>query len=882
MFAKLMCCFFILVNVIACSPDKTPEAHFSLGQTAFNNGHYNKAIIHFKNVLTATSETQLKYLDSKYFLATAYNAIGDHDQAERFWRDLLDLNYRQHDAIAGLSHLYYRQSNLVALQHLIEKNLGQSKNTDELLGLYQVLVMHRTGDTNKALKKLNSLSRASQDTALGQYTSAFVLSNKQPKTAIERLSQLIEHHKEFSLAWFLRGQLKSSLADYAGAYSDYAQFLKLDPSAQYAHFLLAVAAQKQNNIPLMQQHVDILLSQNANQPLSNHLQALIDYRNSNFEQAKYHAELSIQNGLNNSTNYLIAGISSANLNQFENAYRQLKRIQTEFSQHQGFLRVFSWVQLKLGLLNDALEQYQQLHVDSDTEFHLGNLLAKQLIAKDQSKQAEQLLNKLQQAPVSNPMLRLEQGILQLNTGNKAGLEIIKNITLDDNNDAAIRTAHILALADQGAMDDAMQQAIDWHLDNKDNVLAINLIALLHQKNNKLSLAAKWLRYSLQLEPNNVPALLHLGFDAISNKQFSEATLLFKRALHFKPNHPKALSGLIQVQKVSSDHISWEAIIALADLNDVQTESALIIASHLYQSAEYTLLNKTLAHYETKANWPLPIWKIWIRNLLALKDPRFESELYKLSELRPDEQTYLFVISVLEEHQRYPLVLNYIQWLESESKSTNEIQYAKANALLFEKQLTKAAFLIKKLSEKTELPSLAWLEGKLLIEQGEYNEGLAVVANFFNQHPTRSAMIELATAAKRTKRYNHVVMIAEHYLSQAPNDHGARAMISNWLLTSNPKAALEMLDVPQSEAFNLQHWQISNNLGWLHLAIGEASRALLFTQNAYQKQGGNQQVALNYARALLANNQKQRALDVLQNVSNANADIQQLLQQLNQA
>lgn len=866
----------------ACTPAHSPNEHLKLGQEKFQQNEYAEAIVHLKNVLSQDSSGPGPELDfelAKYLLAKSYDNLEKQDNASRFWVDIVDTPRYQVEALNALLPHYFEQANLVALRDLIDNYLGKNVAADPQLSLYQVLLAQKSDDPQKAQLLLSRLPKETLTTALGQYTQAFVNSQANPTAALETITQLIQLEPNYEAAWLLRGQLNASNAKYSDAYRDYSTYLTLRPNETYIHFLLALTAQHLDKYELMQKHVTVLLKQNLTQPLANHLQALIYYRDNNFELTKLHAELSIQNGLQNSTNALMAGIAAANLDQFEVAFNHLDRLQEEFKNHQGYLRIFSWVQLNLGLLNDAAEKYNQLNVDTDAEFHLGNLLVDQLNAKKQYNEATVLLEKLQFAPVSNPMLKLKQGILQLNAGNEHGLLIIKDLAEQEKDNVSIKMAHILSLADQGRTDDAMKEAIDWHLDDKNNVLAVNVIALLHQQNEQLELAAKWLRHSLRLNPNNVPALLHLGFQALDDKDSVAAKNYFEQALKLKPNHQKAIAGLLKLKTINDKAINTEQLVSILNFNSDVIPAITAITQFLYQDGQYTELRNILTTKLDKADWTLAIWQIWLRSQIALNKLDLEDDLYRFSNRFPDEETYLYAILLLEEQRQHALILEYISWLESHSKSSNKVQYAKANALLYAGELKTAEFLITQLSAKTPQPSLLWLKGKLLIEQGKTSDGLVQVANYFNQYPTRNAMIELATAAKQRGHFDHLIIITNHYFRQSPNDHNARAMVSNWLIQNAPKAAIAVLDVPQSRRFILRHWQISNNLAWLYLTTGKPKNALIFAEQAYLKQSKNPQVVLNYARVLKSLGEVQKAVAILKQFATPTAEMKLLLEEL---
>ena len=155
-------------------------------------------------------------------------------------------------------------------------------------------------------------------------------------------------------------------------------------------------------------------------------------------------------------------------------------------------------------------------------------------------------------------------------------------------------------------------------------------------------------------------------------------------------------------------------------------------------------------------------------------------------------------------------------------------------------------------------------------------GAKVYSVLTNLNP---GLIQLSKWALKANDSQSVIKLGEQYLARFPNDNHARALLTNWLLKLDQSAAIAFIDVPQSQTFIVQNWQVANNLAWLYLNSENKRRGLLFSQHAYQKQPMNSDVALTHAVALLNHNYNDKALDVLNSIKQPNWEVQQLITRL---
>lgn len=73
-----------------------------------------------------------------------------------------------------------------------------------------------------------------------------------------------------------------------------------------------------------------------------------------------------------------------------------------------------------------------------------------------------------------------------------------------------------------------------------------LLAYQYQLNGRLDKAAEYYRLALEIEPENLPGLLHLGQALNKLDRLDDASQVFKKALSIAPDHAAALEGLAEI------------------------------------------------------------------------------------------------------------------------------------------------------------------------------------------------------------------------------------------------------------------------------------------------------------------------------------------------
>ncbi|NQY88165.1 MAG: PEP-CTERM system TPR-repeat protein PrsT [Colwellia sp.] len=884
---------FSLLLLSACTPSKSTTELVTLAKSSLAEKQWSEAIIYLNNALSQQDENSADTKgesegEVRLLLGQSYLGLGDMPQAERFLAQAVAGDVNLTLSIGLYSRALFHQHKFQPLLSVIERYRKKRPELAIELSLYEVLVLHKTGQQQRAGDLLAIVTELSQNktSSLGIFTQAYTQADTSPQRALELIAQLLTLAPNYVDGYLLKAQILFSEKNFDGAYTAFAHYLTLQPHAYHIHFLLAVTALQLSKLEVTQDHVTKLLTLNKNHPLANHLQALLAFEEKEYPRAKFHAENSIQHDLDLPANYLIAGVSAFKLQQESQAYDHLTKAAKAMPDNQQIKKILTLLQVKLGYLQEAVDNFEGLTLSDEMGLSLGNMLAAELLSTTNNApsntKAQHILAKMQFVPLTNPILKLQQGILQLKSGDKQGLLAIEKVAEqaleqnDGSNIAAI--AYIMALVDEGELNKAILQAQQWQQKIPNNLAAMNILALLHQKNNDKEKATRWYERALAVDKKNIPSLLFQAYQLANKDQAEQAIAYFKQVLTIKPNHARAFSGILHLRTNTTP--DWSMLQALIDLTYEHQHILQQLGQAMIQARAYEELYRYLHDDTVQHNWGNKVWHIWLQVLLTLqKEEQLKDAISRFSQKHSSTDNLLFVISLLEKAQRFDDILNFIDQQTQVGHERRKLQYAKASALLSLGQIEKADFIISRLEYAEPLPALNWLLAQLALLKKDHTLAQQHFTLHFAEQPTLSGLIQLSNFLLAKGSYKEVIRLGKYYLSVQPNDSHARTLLSQWLAKIDTSAAIAFLDVPENLNFIKQNWLVANNLAWLYLNSEQKKQALIFSKYAFDQQPLHNEVAFTHAVALMHHGQKKSALSILLNIKQPNEDILKLVNSL---
>jgi putative PEP-CTERM system TPR-repeat lipoprotein len=848
-----------LLFLTACAEHNSPQALLLAGKSAKADGRYSEAIVLYKNAL----QQDITLIEARFELGALYSQLGNLPAAESFLLAAVEQQFALEQAVPLLAGVYLQQNDLLALEKFLDKFLDKSLETKPLeetlndlplalsptlkrqLSLYRVLWLARSGELELAKSSWESLTDKPLSCEMCLFTQAQLQSYQTPAEALATLDTLLAKYPANALGYLLRGQLYFALRNPLKAYDNFQQFQDLQPSTGYAQFLLAISAMQMEDTPAATMHVDALLSAFPRQPLANHLKALLVFAKGEHEDAKRFAETSISSGLKAPANYLVAGVSAYHMDNLETAYGHLRKAVMFYPDNGELNRLLLVVQVKLGALMDAQAQYLDQDLGTVDDLLFGNVMAYQLIQKQQFAAAGNVLAYLESSPVLHPAVRLQILALkaQLDPSNAlASAEI--GIKTDEASDVG-RLASIMLLIQGNALPEAQSSAQQWLTEAPNNVDALNVLAFIYQQTDMPQKAQALYTQALQVKPSNTPSLFFAAQSASAAADYAGATELYLTILDINPISLSAVQALMKLTFVSPQTPNFETLLAPISMATVTDDQMVAIADTLFQWREYALLDSLLQRYQAEKTWSDMLWMVWLKNsysLSGVKNGINNADNNVVTQFRENYARFrtkntlpehaMFALSILEQNSQFDLVLEIIETLDPTTRQTDVVQLAKASALIALKQDQAAEKILRLLGDNQALSGAQWyVWGRLM----EYRNDLAQAASYYTAYhqssPGFSSVTSLANVLLNTQRTDELAVLAEKYITRHPADNSARVSLAFKLAATHLDIAVQLLSTDHVHWLAMQSWKLSNNLAALYLMQGDTTRALTYSTNA---------------------------------------------------
>ena len=723
--------FVIAALVMACSGPKSPQENVRLGRESAAQERYKEAFIYYKIAL----QQDANFIEARYEMGMLNASLGDVEASERFLVPVVQAAFKPERSVPTLAAAYFQQNKVFALETLLD-NQAKLIPSDALaldLALFRVLWLYRTGDAGRAAAALAIIGPKAQGCERCRLVSAYLDSNTDPVKAIGTLHALLEKYPGNAEAHQLLGHLSLGLRDPRQAYAQFSQLKALQPRAGYAELLLALSALQMEDRVVAGQHVDRLLADNRRQPVANHLKALLSFAKADHAQAKHHAEQSITWGLMAPANFLVAGVASYHLQEYEIAYNHLRKAMVFYPDNAELQRLLLAMQLKFGYLEEAQETYLQQDVRSVKDVLFGNAMAYQLIKDGKFSAAGNVLALLDNTPLSTPAIRLQSAALrgQLNP------EDAMPGSVAETDDDVSRLATIMILLQTNSLEQAQQAAQAWVNEAPDSVDALNSLAYVYQKSSIPEQAQVLYARAQAIEPNNVPSYLFAADTARAAADYTKAQELYQTVLGINERSLIALKALLQLTFNEQELPDFESLLQPIDIATVSDDQMVAIADTLFQWRQYEQLDTLLDAYKAKREWSDILWMVWLKNSFFQAGPdaflaKFDT-YHQVNNL-PDHA--LFALSILEQQEQWKITLDLIDTLDEPLQGMQALQLTRATALIELQQSQAAAELLESLPEpEVDANAGRWyVQGRLLESNGNLLEAASYLTAYHKASP----------------------------------------------------------------------------------------------------------------------------------------------------
>ncbi|PSW21197.1 PEP-CTERM system TPR-repeat protein PrsT [Photobacterium sanctipauli] len=549
----------ICFSVTSCS-DISSEEYTDRALSSLADNDQNAAIINLKNAIQADS----KAMEPRKLLADIYLQRGDFSSAEKEFNRAIR-NGAERDIIEPLlARALLRMNDLEALTQLVDNSRTNSPEVmTELLSIKSLSLL-QNGKVDEAEYTLELATESGIDTLYSSLSQASIeAENEQLDSAISIVTDMASLHPENSDVWLLLGHLNTAANQHVTAVESYKKAVELSPDAVHYTLFLAQAMVRAEKYQEADKYVSYLLQLSSSHVLANELKAAIQYNLKNFDEAKKHAELAINNGSQNLSVYLIAGVTSYSNGQIEQANNYFTKV-VPFVPNDHFVkRMYVSTQFKLGQIDGALKTLEGFDLSSEVNSDFISAMSVEFAKIGRNSDALELAEKASSLSSNSNDLRL--GLVKLANNDTSGIDNLQQI-----------------LSVDPALPEANLGLAYYHLKQGNNEAAEQVVD-------------DW----LEATPEDINAILIKGLITLKQKDYDNAKLLFSQVLSTDPGNVSAAIALAQIEAAEGDTQSaFDKTLSLAE----QTPDNFVIAKHLFKyAAELDQVDQALKFYQTKTD-----------------------------------------------------------------------------------------------------------------------------------------------------------------------------------------------------------------------------------------------------------------------------------------
>lgn len=856
-FTNHVVCFAFVILVSACSDNESAQTYISKAESFIAEKESSAAIISLKNAI----KVDAKNAQARFLLGQLYLSVGDAEKATKELERANKLKFDADKVLPLLARAYMlteSDDDILALSSQ-EKSLSTAK-TQYLA--YKTIAALRTGDNELAEKTVEAVLSISQVDSFSMLANAYLEFSKQKiaraSTLVERVLTATPNNID---ALMLQGKIATVEKNYPLAIDSFQKYATLQPNSGKVQLFIADALIKNGQYEEAEKIADSILAKIPTQPFLQYIKAMARFEDKDYKVASSLANQSLNSGFNSFSLKLVAGASAFYLQNYEQSNNYLKDLMPYLSADHPARRMLAVSQLQLGLIDDISETLINYDSTNKENAQFLSTLSYELLEVGAFEKAQEMAN---YADSSNEMTAEQiarAGVLKLMMNDPSGIEKLE-IALQQNPQlVSAELALAFASIKSGNLPRATKIADKWLKEYPDKAGGYNLKATIYFYNNELSKGKVALEKSLQLEPDNVYALIQMVKLANHQKDTKQATLLTEQALKAHPNNIEVLHKYFEFHR---NETGLKVINQAQQSHAENIQYGMLLAEALMHLEKFKQASSVLDSYQLSVKTPKRYWQLalaanakqpdgkdiysildqWHKNNPYHIEPVFLLVKYWAGQKSPDR-----ALSVLDDaFKRHPnnLILNLV----------------KMQVLLDDKRVSDAKALFKTLNNFDINEDLhAGIEGRILLLDKQFAAAIPKLKQHYQTQPTSSNATYLAFALEADNQKAQAIALLEQFSDKEEVDNKINPRVSlslanMYLAEHQDKAIVEyerLIKVVPNNVVAL------NNLSWLYMDQGKFIQALQYSKQAYVLNAKIPNVVDTYAQALLKSEKKAEAL-----------------------
>ncbi|MBU2883733.1 PEP-CTERM system TPR-repeat protein PrsT [Psychrosphaera sp. B3R10] len=828
--SRLLLVSTIIIALAGCG-GTSPEEYFKLAQQHIQNGDSESAIIALKNVIKEVPGN----IEARKQLAELYMADGSLDNAEKELAYVINKGQGTEKHYSDLLKVHNLLSDFESTLFIEGPEEWQDINLQSAFLYHKAMANYRLKNEELGKQTLEVLVTLAPETIYGKLASAYLMSEQdlmESANIIEALSQQFPNNSDI---FMLKGLVLGSLKKYGEAAKAYEHHLTLMPKYRQIRLYIADALVKDKQFSAAQVHTEYLLKYTHEQAFLNQLQGVIKFDAKEYKVAQGHFEKAIQNGIDSTTNRLMAGLTSFQNKQYEKAYQYLSSIADKMPPTHPAKKILAITQLQLGYTLEASATMLELEGLNDADASMFASASFELIKDGDFKTAKTLLAKTENIDGKSASALITHGLAKLSLDDVSGVVNLEQALEIAPDLSVAKSALASAYMATNEFDKALKLAKTWQEQNDIN--GYNLAGYVYQKQGKAELATKAFEDALKLDSTNTPS--HMYFANVNMKQgnYQEASSYLTKLFQKEPDNLTALKMYYFIGREQGN--TKEAL----DLMEDRFKVNLTSEPHRLQLAQLYLNEKKpnqviriLTSYDFQPTQDTNEF-YWLALADSLQVVGKNNEALKLysrwTQANPTaELAWLKKISAEQGLKRFALALTSVENALIHFPDSKGLQIVHVNLLIRDGQNDTAEGLLRRyFKDESKNLVVQYLQGQILLNRKNYKQSLPLLQAYYDKKQTSESARYIYAAYVGKGEKPKAIKFVESHIEKAPDDISNIYMLANeFLTTDNKKAQLyfgKMLSITPTNLVAL------NNLAWLQYQNDQLPEAKVTIERAFK-------------------------------------------------
>ncbi|AJR09071.1 PEP-CTERM system TPR-repeat protein PrsT [Photobacterium gaetbulicola] len=889
------------INLLACGND-SPEIHIANAKNHIQNKEYNAAVIELKNAILKDKIAT----EPRVLLGEIYLSRGDYPSAEKELSTALRHGSDDTQIELLLARALLGNNDITAIEELVSNTDRQSLNIkSELLAINAIALM-RNNNLDKARSVLSQAEALGFNGLYFNLAHAQLLAQKEQfDDSLTLLNKMRVLHPDNIEALLLTAHVLSVQSKYEQATVLYRKILDTSPDNANYKLYLAQALVKNEKYEEARPYIADILKIIPSHTVANDLQALIEYANSNFIEARRHAKTAIREGSNSFSSYVIAGMCAYLQNDYEDAYQNFKVVAPYLKDDHYLQQLYVASQFKIGKINEAFNNINDFDISNTDYNNFVTRMSLEFSSIGRNSDAMALADKAELHSTEAGQLRI--GLVRAANNDQQGIKTLENIlkSTPDQLEANIGLAYYHFT--NGDVEKGEEVIDKWIASNNNDISALLLKGYISIKKEEYTLANSIFEKVLTLEPDNIKAKLSIAqIHALNDNADQSYNDTFTLAKQYPDNFTIAMflyrfaSQTDQVDKI----ISFYKDLLNNNQNNIKFRMLLArIYANVEQSDKGIELLEELPIIEQTAD----VWSLKTLLYFQLHEYRkaFQAAEKWVEQDRSSPEAYLRVVQLSELTKNFDKGIKYA--LDAEKIFIEQAYFPlmRATLLLLNQQPLLSQSVLAELPEKFKNTSYyLQLQSKIYSALEDYGKSVLFAEKRYHTYPSSITAKDLALAYIANDQYDAATALLKRRLKENPGSEGALHLLLAQIQNDvEPKAAVNTyLSILKNEpenviALNNIAWlyinensfenacryalkaynnapnapEIQDTYGYCLLKTGQHEASMAPLKMAYEGRSNNIDISFHYAESLILNNHPEKARRVLNRVNPVKAE-----------